>query len=365
MLTKALTVATACGVMIGLAACKAEDRPVASEAPPIVRVVKVAPAAIGGARYTGVVRARYESNLGFRVPGKILERLVDAGDRVTAGQPLMRLDETDFSLALKAAHSAVEAARATALQAASDEARRRKLVAQGWVTAQVYEQNRAAADASAAQLAAALAQEKQIADQATYAVLQADANGVVMEVPGEPGQVVSAGQAVVRLAHEGSREAEVYLPEGVEERAGDPAAAALYAKPDDTFPATLRELSAMADPATRTYRARYVLGQDGRNAPLGATVTVRLSAAAGNAPTYDIPIGAVFDDGHGPAVWIVDATTSTVLRRSVGVAHVGEERAAVDSGLKGGERIVALGAHLLKPGEKVEVGASPLDTAAR
>ena len=332
---------------------------------PVVRTVVVTASQAGGAKFTGVVHARYESALGFRVPGKIAERLVDAGDRVRKDQPLMRLDPTDLALALKAAHAAVESARATSVQAASDEERRRKLVGQGWVTAQAYEQNKAAADASAAQLRSALAQEKQAEDQASYAVLAADSDGVIMEVPGEPGQVVSAGQTVVRLAHQGAREAEIYLPEGTERKAGDAASARLYAKPNEAIPARLRELSSMADPATRTYRARYVMEGNGKDAPLGATVTVRLSDGSGDRPTFEIPVGAIFDDGKGPSVWRVDEGTSTVSPRSVEVVRMGEESAAVSGDLKSGERIVTLGAQLLRPGEKVEIGTAPLDTAAR
>ena len=359
----AATLAAGLIAAVALADRKAEA-PVTARLP-VVSTVLVAPAANAGLRFTGVVHARYESALGFRVPGKIAERLVDPGDRVHKGQPLLRLDETDFSLALKAAHASVEAARATSLQAASDEARRRKLVAQGWVTRQAYEQNKALSDSTAAQLASALAQEKQIADQATYAVLQADADGVIMEVPSDPGQVVAAGQTVVRLAHDGSREAEIYLPEGEERKAGDAAVAALYARPNDNVPATLRELSAMADPATRTYRARYVLGASGRDAPLGATITLKLSDATLGDATFAVPIGAVFDAGSGPSVWVVDPATSVVTARAILVSRMGDERAIVAGGLAGGERIVALGTHLLRPGETVQVSAAPLDTAAR
>lgn len=330
---------------------------------PVVRAARVAPADLGGPRFTGVVHARYESALGFRVSGKILERLVDPGVRVRKAQPLMRLDPTDFALALKAAHQAVEAARATATQAASDEKRRRTLVAQGWVTPQAYEQNKALADASAAQLQSALLQEKQAEDQASYAVLEADSDGVVMDVPSDPGQVVAAGQTVVRLAHDGPREAEVYLPEGNEQMAGNDARAALYAKPGATVPAKLRELSAMADPATRTYRARFVLGGADQQAPLGATVTLRLSRAPGNGALYVIPVGALFDAGHGPCVWVIDPGTSIVRAQPVTVVRIGEERATVSSGLVEGQRVVALGAHLLKAGDKVEVADTQFGSA--
>jgi len=228
-----------------------------------VQTVAVAPATGTVARYTGVVRARTESNLGFRVGGKIAERLVDPGDHVRFGQPLMRLDRTDFTLALNAARASVEAARAQMVKAKADEERSRKLVGDGWTSKQTYDQNKAAADAAIAQFSNTEAHASQIANQAGYSELQADADGVVMEVPSEPGQVVAAGQTVVKLARDGAREAEVFLPEASRHLAKGTASATLYAEGETTYPAKLRELSATADPATRTYRARYILAGGG------------------------------------------------------------------------------------------------------
>jgi RND family efflux transporter MFP subunit len=365
MQNKLLKALAALPLLIALSACNAQEKPTAGEEPPVVRTERVVASSGGGLRLTGVVRARYESNLGFRVSGKIVERLVDPGNIVHKGQALMRLDDTDFVLALRAAHSAVDAARAASIQAAKDEARRRSLVKEGWVTPQVYEQNRASADATAAQLLSAIAQEQQAADQKSYTVLVADSDGVIMETLGEPGQVVTAGQTVVRLARQGPREAEVYLPEGVEQQPGDIAEAALYAKPNETSPARLRELSAIADVLTRTYRARYVLSGKNEQAPLGATVTVRLSDLSSDRVSYDISVGAIFDSGGGPSVWVVDPSSRRVSARAVTVTKLGEERATVTGGLNTGERIVALGAHLLKQGEKIDFAPSSLDTAAR
>jgi RND family efflux transporter MFP subunit/putative MATE family efflux protein len=330
---------------------------------PVVRTVLVAPASPGHRRFTGVVHARYESALGFRVGGKIAERLVDTGQRIRKGQVLMRLDATDYVLALEAAHQAVAAARAAAVQAASDEKRRRALVGQGWVTAQAYEQNKALADSASAQLLSALSRESQAADQADYAVLRADSDGVVMETLGEPGQVVTEGQTVVRLAQDGPREAEVYLPEGEVRKAGDQAIASLYVAPDVIIPARLREMSAIADPLTRTYRARYVLA--GHDEPLGATVTVRLENAPQGRRTFAVPSTAVFDEGRGTQVWVVDAATSTVVPRQVEVIALGEEDAVVTGDLAIGTRIVAMGAHLLKTGDKIDVETPRTETAGR
>ena len=342
---------------LALAACSPAETAVPQE-PPLVQTIAVAPAAGAIARYTGVVRARTESNLGFRVGGKIFERLVDPGDHVRLGQPLMRLDRTDFTLALNAARASVEAARAQMIKAKADEERSRKLVGDGWTSKQTYDQNKAAADAAIAQFASAEAQASQIANQAGYSELQADADGVVMEVPSEPGQVVAAGQTVVKLARDGAREAEVFLPEGSRGLAQGTASATLYAEGETTYQARLRELSATADPATRTYRARYILLGGGETAPLGATVTLRLKPdQAAPTTSVSIPLGALFDQGGGSAVWRYDAETQTIAAQPVAVARLSAESAEVVSGLNPGDQIVALGAHLLKAGQKVRQAA--------
>ncbi|MBB2960933.1 efflux RND transporter periplasmic adaptor subunit [Methylobacterium sp. R2-1] len=350
---------------LSLAGCSPGETAVAPE-PPLVQTVEVAPAVGGIARYTGVIRARTESNLGFRVGGKIFERLVDPGDHVRRGQPLMRLDRTDFTLALNAARASVEAARAQMIKARADEERSRKLVGEGWTSRQTYDQNKAAADAAIAQFASAEAQASQIANQAGYSELQADADGVVMEVPSEPGQVVAAGQTVVRLARDGAREAEIFLPEASRRLATGQASATLYAEGETTYPARLRELSATADPATRTYRARYILSGGGEDAPLGATVTLRLKPNEASRPaSVSVPLGALFDAGAGSAVWRLDAATNTVDAQPVAVARLSEESAEVASGLRPGDRIVALGAHLLKAGQRVRQAAPSMTGVAR
>ncbi|CAA2107872.1 Multidrug resistance protein MdtE [Methylobacterium bullatum] len=353
--------------MVGLAltACSPGETAVPPQ-PPVVQTVEVVRGGGGIARYTGVIRARTESNLGFRVGGKIFERLVDPGDRVTRGQPLMRLDRTDFNLALNAARASVEAARAQMIKAKADEERSRKLVSDGWTSKQTYDQNKGAADSAIAQFANAEAQASQIQNQAGYSELQADADGVVMEVPSEPGQVVAAGQTVVKLARDGAREAEVFLPEGTRRAAQGEASATLYAEGEATYPARLRELSATADPATRTYRARYILSGGGEAAPLGATVTLQLkSLDANQARTVEIPLGALFDQGQGTSVWRFDAATETVRPQAVKVARMGEERADIVAGLNPGDRIVALGAHLLKPDQKVRQAPASMTGVVR
>lgn len=346
-----------CGAVLG----RDGKPPIESASPRLVRSFTVIPMQGGVAEYTGVIHARTESDLGFRVPGKIIEKLVKDGDHVKRGQALMRLDPTDLRLAAAAAREAVESARAQNKRALRDELRLRELVAKNAVSVQAYDQAKSSADATTAQLNSAAAYSMQMDNQAGYAVLRADADGVIMEIPADVGQVVGAGNVVVRFAHDGAREAVVNLPEGDARIANSTAEASLYVDPGRTFPATLRELSAMADPLTRTYQARYRLGGVGENAPLGATVTVHLDGENVDGPVqqYKIPIGALYDGGAGTSVWVINPDTSSLSRRTVEVARLGSEAALVSKGLKPGEQILALGAHLVQEGERVKILPGP------
>ena len=319
----------------------------------LVQIAVAKPATASERTFTGVISARVQSNLGFRVPGKVIERFVDAGQDVRAGQPLMRLDQKDLDLALTAKENAVAAARALAVQAKADEARYRQLTAAGWVAKQRYDQAKAAYDSATAQLAAAEAQANVARNQAGYSFLVADADGTVVETLAEPGQVVAAGQTVVKLAHAGPREATVNLPETVRPAIGSPARARVYGGAATPSPAHLRQLSDAADAASRTYEARYVLDGEASQAPLGATVTVTL-ATGGSSDVVEVPLGALYDNGQSGGVWVVDPQSSAVSLRAVQVRRLAEETAVV-SGVKSGERVVALGAHLLHQGERVRL----------
>ncbi|KQZ22038.1 efflux RND transporter periplasmic adaptor subunit [Caulobacter sp. Root1472] len=326
--------------------------------PPVVRVAVASPATDGQRRFSGVVTARVQSDLGFRVAGKVVARLVDAGQTVRRGQALMRIDATDYALAVSAQTELVEAARARAVQTASDEKRYRSLVSAGAVSALAYDQAKAAADAAKAQLEAAEAQARVSRNTAGYAVLVADADGVVVETLAEPGQVVAAGQPVVRLAQAGPREATITLPETVRPALGS-LAQAFASDGAEAGQARLRQLSDAADPRTRTYEAKYVLNGQAAQAPLGSTVVVALSPQGADRGSggVEAPIGAIYDAGKGPGVWVVEPRASTVQWRPVRLAAIGAETATISSGLAGGERFVALGAHMLHQGQRVRIQA--------
>ncbi|UEM21975.1 efflux RND transporter periplasmic adaptor subunit [Skermanella mucosa] len=347
---------------LALAACtpsqSAEEAPADPRTgPQLVRVAAVQPAGSAVRGFTGTVSARIQSNLGFRVPGKIVERLVDAGQVVRSGQPLMRIDRTGYEHAIAAQLGNVAAAKARLIQAAADETRLRGLVASGAVSTAAYDQAKAAADSARALLAAAEATLKIARDEADYATLVADADGTVVETLGEPGLVVGAGQPVVRLAHAGPREAAVSLPETLRPALGSAARASLYGSGAE-WPARLRLLSDAADPVTRTFDARYVLDGEAARAPLGATVTVYLEGAAAPA-AGTVPLGAVADRGDGPGVWVLDPGPepggATVSFRPVWIGAVGGETVTLDGGVGVGERVVALGGRFLHEGQRVRV----------
>jgi len=319
--------------------------------PPIVRLTTATRVAESERRFTGVIAARVQSNLGFRVTGKIVERLVNVGEPVKAGQPLMRIDDTDLRLALTAKRNAVAAARASAVQLEADERRYAGLLTKEWVSRQRYDQAKAASDTARAQLAAAEASARVAENEAAYSVLVADADGTVIETLGEPGQVVSAGQTVVRLAQAGPREAVVGLPEMIRPAIGSVAEATVYGSNGRRYAAHLRQLSDSADAQTRTYEARYVLDGEAAAAPLGATVTLRL-ASQQDQPEVQVPLGAVLDDGRKTGVWVLDRATSTVRFQSVKLVRLSGETAVI-VGLNSGDPIVSLGAHLLQEGARV------------
>ncbi|HCL5705738.1 TPA: efflux RND transporter periplasmic adaptor subunit [Klebsiella pneumoniae] len=298
--------------------------------PPLVRVATVERAEAGSRAFTGVIVARTQSDLGFRVAGKVLERRVETGQSVKRGQLLLRLDPADLALQAQSQQRAVDAARARAKKAANDLARYRGLVASGAISAAEFDQINAAAEAARADLSAAQAQANVAQNATGYAGLLADADGVVVETLAEPGQVVSAGQVVIRLATR-------------------------YGSESQPVTATMRLLSDAADATTRTFEARYVLNGALANAPLGSTVTLRIGNDQAPGQVLAVPLASVYDPGNGPGVWRIASRPATVSWQPVTVLGLDDETARVTGPLKPGEPIVALGAHLLHQGEAVRL----------
>jgi RND family efflux transporter MFP subunit len=349
---------------LALVACGEKKQSDPRSEAPLVRVATIQGAVAASRSFTGTVAARVQSDLGFRVSGKVLERLVDTGQTVKRGQALMRIDPVDLKLAAHAQQEAVAAARARAQQTAEDEARYRDLRGTGAISISAYDQVKAAADAAKAQFNAAEAQAEVARNASRYAELVADADGVVMETLVEPGQVVNAGQVVVRIAHAGRREAIIQLPETLRPAVGSVGQATLFGKEGVTVPSKLRQISDAADRLTRTFEARYVLEGELANAPLGTTVTIQIPEAhPATQGGLTVPIVSLFDAGKGPGVWVIQGEPAKVSWRPVTVQRLGDDGARIAGPLKQGDRIVALGTHLLREGEQVRVAGETVAIA--
>lgn len=344
-----------------LAGCGQKESADPPAAPPVVRVAYLQPVAGQTWTASGTVRAQIESPLAFRVPGQIVSRPVSAGQRVKAGQLLMTLDPKDLREQLATAQAQLNSARAEAENAVAERERTRQLMEQKLISAQTFDRARTAADAALQRVAAAEAQLRQARNATGYADLIAPAAGVLLEILAEPGQVVGTGQAVAVLAQDGPREAEVFIPQ--ERRASVPQQArAVVGDGRAALNATLRELSAAADPVTRTWRARYQL--HGEHAPeLGSIVRLEFgqsdvaSPTAGSAASsvYRVPVGALSERGEGPRLWVV--ADGKVTPQPVEVLRIDIEEAYVITTLPAGTPVVALGTHLLTAGQAVKAAA--------
>lgn len=346
--TPLLALATA----LVLAGCEANTAP-AIKADRPVQVQRVTFANEDSKReFVGVVRARYETDLGFRVAGKIVTRVVNVGDSVHAGDVVARLDPQDMTLQVQSAEAELSAATSNLAQAAADFERYNTLKSRGFASIADFDRKKAANDEAEGRLERARRSLDLARNQRTYADLKADADGVITATLAEPGQVVAIGQAVARLAHRGEKEAVVALPEmWLAEARRSKATVRLWAERDRSFDARLRELSPQADAATRTYAARFTITNADDAVAFGMTATVTLSQAT-DAKVAKLPLSAVVNRGGGASVYVVDAS-GTLAVRPVTVASFTEDAALVTSGIGDGDKIVTLGVQKLEPGLKV------------
>lgn len=335
-----------------IAGCQGQAAPVAQVERP-VQVQRVAFAREQSSRdFVGVVRARYETDLGFRVAGKIVTRLINVGDRVQADDVVARLDPRDFKLQVESAEAELAAATSSLAQAAADEERYATLKSRGFAAVAEFDRKKAAKDEADGRLERAKRALDLARNQLGYADLKAGADGVITATLAEPGQVVAIGQAVARLAHRGEKEAVVALPETwLGEARASRATMRLWSDPDRSFAATLRELSPQADPATRTYAARFTIRDADDAIALGMTATVTLTRAA-EAPMARLPLAAILNRGTGPTVYVVDKADTLALR-PVSIATFTQEAALVTAGVTDGDKVVTLGVQKLVAGTRV------------
>jgi RND family efflux transporter MFP subunit len=341
-----------------VAAC---DQP-KTEAPlprPVRVSTVVAEPSVPDVRYAAVIRPRIEADLGFRVPGKIVRRLVEVGQRVTAGQPLARLDPADLDLQVKATEAQLASAKADQVTAESEYRRAGALKRGGWASAQAFDRAQNQSERAKAQVAQLQASLSVLRNNSQYAELTADADGVVTAVLAEPGQVMAAGQPAVRLARLGEMEAVADVPENqATGLAGQALTVEAWSLPGVTLGATLREVSPAADTNTRTYRVRASIAHPPAELQLGMTATL-VARAPASVPVARVPLTALTQQGDQPAVWIINAKEDGVVLRPVKVVAYTGDWAIIGAGLAGGERVVTAGAHKLDAGQRVRVWREP------
>lgn len=330
-----------------------EDR--AAGRPVLTMAVHYAPRS-QAREFAANIRPRVESDLGFRVTGKVVKRFVEVGQRVNAGAVLATLDDTDLKLQKEQADAEYATSNVALMQTTADEARAIKLKKDGWTAQAALDRARAAAQEARGRDQRAARAVELAKNSLDYAVLRADTDGVVTQTSIEPGQVIAAGAPAIRIARAGELEAAVALPEAYASAAGaGEASLLLWSNPGKTYRAKLRELSPSADPATRNFAARFSILDANAGISLGMSATLRI-ASTDAAPVIDVPLSALFNQGQGASLWKVDAdgrleqTPVTVLRYEANAA-------IVSSPLKEGDIIVILGAQKLDAGAKVRVVA--------
>jgi RND family efflux transporter MFP subunit len=307
--------------------------------------------------FVGTIKPRIEADMGFRVPGKVAKRLVEVGQTVDVGQPLATLDEVDLKLQAEQAEAEFRAATGVLAQAAAAEQRAKDLRAKGWATDATLDSAKAAGDEARARLNRAERSVDLTKNSLSYATLEADTRGVVTATLVEPGQVVASGQTAIRVASFAEKEAVVAIPETLLGRAKDGVATvSLWSDPDKKYAAKLREVAPSADPATRTYLAKFSLpGADDR-VSLGMTATLTLAD-----PTTErvarLPLSALFSEGGDPSFYVVDSAGEVVLK-PVTVKSYESGDVVISGGVDEGARVVTLGVQKLDPAQKVRIVSS-------
>lgn len=346
-----------CG--LSLVACSKSET--VSEGPRPAVVITVQDGVEAGLRaYSGEVRARHEVDLGFRIGGKIVERPVTLGQRVTKGQVLARLDPQDVRLSADAAAAQVAAAEADLKLAQAEFERAQRMVEQKFISASVLDSRRTQFEAARSRLEQARAQQGVSRNQLDYAQLNASMDGVVTATPADAGQVVGAGQAVVRLADPREIEVLIWVPESrvSEVQVGMPAFVRPWSAQDKTLAGKVREVAASADSTTRTYAVRVAVAQPEGALSLGATAGVAFPQTEGKAGVT-LPLPAVVRKQDAAYVWVVGAD-GTPTQRAVELAGWRDQTVTIRSGLKAGDKVVTVGAHTVVPGMKLR----PVEQAA-
>jgi RND family efflux transporter MFP subunit len=307
--------------------------------------------------FVGTIRPRIETEMGFRVPGKVAKRLVEVGQTVDVGQPLATLDEVDLKLQAEQADAEFHAATGVLAQAAAAETRAKDLRVKGWTTDAQLDQAKAAADEARARLNRAERSVDLTKNSLSYATLVADTRGVVTATLIDAGQVVASGQTAIRVARFAEKETVVAIPETLVGRAKDGVATvSLWSEPNKKYAAKLREIAPAADPATRTYLAKFSLPDAGDTVSLGMTATLTLSDPA-TTRVARLPLSALFSESNEPSLYLVDDKGDVTLK-PVAVKSYESNDVVISGGVDEGAKVVTLGVQKLDPSQKVRVVSS-------
>ena len=355
-MSRIVTATLACVVLAWVGACK-EDTPKSVEIRP-VRTEVIDPKPIDDDRQAvGEIKPRYETDIGFRLSGKLISRAVDVGVSVKKGDLLARLDDQEYQSRLRSAEAEITSAEAVLVEAENAEARQRQLLASGTATRATYDTAVKNLRGAQAKLESARASQTLARDQLGYTELHADFDGIVTAVAAEPGQVVNAGQMVVRLARPDAKDGVFAIAEsafrGRPENERPEVIVALLSNPGVFAEGVVREISPVADPATRTYQVKVTLRSPPEGMRFGASVVGRLKTTT--APVVVLPGSALFDKGGKPAVWIYQAASTSVTLKPVVVARYEADRVVISEGLSKGEIVVTAGVNRLREGQKVRL----------
>jgi RND family efflux transporter MFP subunit len=343
-----------------LAACQPEVEKAEPEVRP-VRTVTVERREAGvPVTLTGRIEAEDEVTLAFRISGRIIESDGKLGDRLQPGQLVARLEPQNELNALRTAQANLAAAQGQLTQARNHFERQDTLLKQGWTTRANHEQAQQALQTAQSQVDATQAQLKTAHDLVSFTELKADAPGVLTAIGPGAGEVVQAGQMIVRLARKDGRDAVFDVPAQLLRSAPSDPQITVSLTDDPAVPARgrVREVAPQANPVTRTFEVKVGLTDPSPAMRLGATVTGRMEMDA--VPVIEIPAAALTKVNRQPAVWIVDPSSRTVSMRNVDVLRFGQATVAVSQGLDTGEIVVTAGVQALHPGQKIRLlGSEP------
>ena len=343
-----------------LAACQPDTETTAPAARP-VRTVTIDKREAGApVTFTGRIEAEDEVVLAFRIAGRVLENNLKVGDRIGAGQTVARLESQNETNALRAARANLVAAEAQLVQAQNHFERQDTLLEQGWTTRAIHDQAKQALQTAKAQVDAAEAQVKTSQDLVDFTVLKADAPGVITEVGPRSGEVVQAGQMILKVARRGGRDAVFNVPaQFIRSSPTDPQVlVTLTNDPNVKASGRIRTVAPQADPVTRTFEVKVGLTDPPEDMRLGATVNGRVTVNSG--PIIEVPATALTKINQRPAVWVVDPSNQTVSIRNVDVVSFDQTSFTVSQGLNTGDIVVTAGVQALHPGQKVRlVGLEP------